>query len=270
MLPHYSPLKVAESFSMLSGMFPNRIDLGIGRAAGTGPAVSFALQRDRRQRAPDDFRDQLDELLGYFDEASEKAGVIGQIGRGLPSFARTQPYLLGSSLQSAVWAAELGLPYVFADFINADGTAIVEHYRRAFQPSVWLTAPHVIVASWVICADDSDDAMMLSASMRMLMHLLMRGQLIAVPPPERAQEFLRREGLGVDSMPPGRRMITGNPLQVKSGLERLSAEYGGVDEFLLVNILYDHPARMRSYELVANAFQVKEELRDAQLAEVHR
>lgn len=268
MLPHYSPLKVAENFSMLSGMFPNRIDLGIGRAAGTSPAVSFALQRDRRQRSPDDFLDQLEELLGYFDDTREQTGAIFQIVRSLPTFAKPQPYLLGSSLQSAIWAAQLGLPYVFADFINADGTEIVEQYRREFQPSGWLSAPYVMVASWVICAGQAEEAMVLSASMRMLMHLLIRGQLIAVPSPERAQEFLRQEGLPANLVPPGRRMIVGDPGQVRAGIEAVSEEYGNVDELLLVNILYDHAARMRSYELVAKTFLMQSGVQE-QLAEIH-
>ena len=113
MLPHYSPLKVAETFSMLSGLFPDRIDLGIGRAPGTSAAVAFALQRDRRQPAPDDFRDQLEELLGYFGKRAAAAGPLRQI----PSqrFVSPEFALLGSSMQSAIWAAEMGLPYVFAD-----------------------------------------------------------------------------------------------------------------------------------------------------------
>jgi len=251
MLPHYSPLKVAESFSMLSGLFPGRIDLGIGRAAGTSPAVSFALQRDRRQRAPDDFEDHLDELLGYFDDSDERGGPMQQIARSLPSFASPQPYLLGSSLQSAIWAAEKGLPYVFADFINAGGATVVDHYRRHFQPSKWLSAPYVLLASWVICAATEAEAVALSASSRMMMALLHQGRLIAVPPVDKAQEFLKKEP---GTLSPGRRMITGDPEQVKSALHSLSAEYGGVDEFLLVNILYDHSARLRSYELTADAF----------------
>src|SRR5947209_16359366 len=116
MLPHYSPLKVAETFSMLAGMYPGRIDLGVGRAAGTSPGIAFALQRDRRQRAPDDFPDRFSELLGYFSDPATPASPFPQIARALPEFAAPEPYLLGSSLQSAAWAAELGLPYVFADF----------------------------------------------------------------------------------------------------------------------------------------------------------
>ena len=244
MLPHYSPLKVAETFSMLNGMFPGRIDLGIGRAAGTSPNIAFALQRDRRQRAPDDFPEQLDELLGYFGGARWSG----------PPFDSPQVYLLGSSLQSAVWAAELGLPYVFADFISAHGAEIVEYYRTRFRPSARLRKPHVMVAAWAICAETDEEALRLSASMRMMMTLLHRGRLIAVPTVEKAQQFLAQEGLDADTMPPGRRLITGTPERVHKALEALSREYDEPDEVLLVNIMYDHAARMRSYELIAEEF----------------
>ena len=244
MLPHYSPLKVAESFSMLSGMYPGRIDLGIGRAAGTSPNIAFALQRDRRQRAPDDFREQLDELLGYF----------GEVRWSGPPFAGPQPYLLGSSPQSAIWAAELGLPYVFADFINAHGAEIVEYYRERFRPSASLDKPHVIVAAWAICAEADEEALRLSASMRMMMTLLHRGRLIAVPTVGKAQQFLAGEGLDADTMPPGRRLMTGTPQRIHEALENLSREYGKADEVLLVNIMHDHAARVRSYELIAEEF----------------
>ena len=139
MLPHYSPLKVAETFSMLSGLYPDRIDLGIGRAAGTSPSIAFALQRDRRQSAPDDFPAQLDELLGFFTHPAEP-DVRPRIARHLPPFAAPKPFLLGSSPQSAIWAAERGLLYVFADFIHAGNAPLVGLYRDRFQPSRWLQA----------------------------------------------------------------------------------------------------------------------------------
>lgn len=244
MLPHYSPLKVAETFSMLSGMFPGRIDLGIGRAAGTSPNIAFALQRDRRQRAPDDFWEQLEELLGYF----------GEIRWSGPPFTRPEAYLLGSSPQSAVWAAELGLPYVFADFINAHGAEIVEYYRERFRPSAQWSKPYVMVAAWAICAETDSEALQLSIPMRMMMTLLHRGRLVPVPTVEKAQQFLAQEGLGVDTMPPGRRLITGGPERIHGALEDLSREYDRPDEILLVNIMHDHALRMQSYELIAEEF----------------
>src|SRR5215471_7453373 len=107
MLPHYSPFKVAETFSLLAGLFPGRIDLGIGRAAGTDPMTTHALQRDRSRAMPDDFPEQLAELLPGRPELPEV-------------------WLLGSSPQSALWAADLGLRYAFADFINSNGAEIAQ------------------------------------------------------------------------------------------------------------------------------------------------
>jgi luciferase family oxidoreductase group 1 len=231
MLPHYSPLKVAENFRMLDGLYPGRIDLGVGRAAGTSPKIAFALQRDRRQAAPDDFREQLDELLKYRD---------GDV------------WLLGSSAQSAIWAAELGLPYVFADFINSEGAAIAAEYRRLFRPSKRLKQPQTLVAGWAFCADTDDEGMRLSYSMRMMMVQLMRGRPIAVPPVEVAERFLVAEGIPIELLPVGRRIIAGSPARVSAGIEKLAREYAA-EEVLLVNIVYDHAARRRSYELAAEA-----------------
>src|ERR687894_2793551 len=119
MLPHYSPLKVAETFSLLAGLYPGRIDLGLGRASGTDPMTTYALQRDRRQASPDDFPDQLAELLAYLDDRLPPDHPFQRLGSSLPRLPqKPEPWLLGSSPQSAIWAAELGLPYAFADFIN--------------------------------------------------------------------------------------------------------------------------------------------------------
>src|SRR5882762_7075574 len=138
MLPHYSPLKVAETFSMLAGLFPGRLDLGIGRAAGTDPLTTFALQRDRRQAAPDDFPEQLLELRGYLEESLPQDHPFARVAK-LPGTPETpELWLLGSSAQSAIWAGELGLPYVFADFINSEGAQIAALYRQRFTPSARL------------------------------------------------------------------------------------------------------------------------------------
>src|ERR687885_96244 len=115
MLPHYSPFKVAESFSLLAGLFPGRIDLGIGRAAGTDPMTTFALQRDRRQAAPDDFPDQLAELLALLEGRVPPEHAFARLPAALPGLPEAPlPWLLGSSAQSAIWASDEGLPYAFA------------------------------------------------------------------------------------------------------------------------------------------------------------
>jgi luciferase family oxidoreductase group 1 len=241
MLPHYSPLKVAETFSMLSGLFPGRIDLGIGRAPGTSQAVARALQRDRRLPAPDDFPDQMAELMGYFDSPAQR-------------FATPEVWLLGSSPQSAIWAAEQGLPYAFADFINPDGAPFAAYYREHFQASHRLPHAKIAVCVWAVCAATETEALRLSMSARMMMLLLFRGQLIPVPPVEKAEEFLAHEGASPQTLPVHRRIIAGDPGQVRAALESVAAEYGA-EEVFVVNILYDHAARVRSYELIADAFR---------------
>jgi luciferase family oxidoreductase group 1 len=251
MLPHYSPLKVAETFSMLSSLFPGRIDLGIGRAAGTSASVALALQRDRRQPAPDDFREQLEELLGYLANRAPATGPFRRLTE--TRFTSPDLALLGSSPQSAAWAAELGLPYVFADFINPEGAPMAAAYRRNFVPSERLSAPRVAVAAWTLCAATDAEALRLSSSFRMMMMLLYSGQLIAVPPVERALCFLEREGIPIEKLPARRRIITGAPATVRAALEALAAKYAA-EEVFAVNIMYEHAARRRSYELIAGAF----------------
>jgi luciferase family oxidoreductase group 1 len=251
MLPHYSPLKVAENFAMLAGLYPGRIDLGVGRAPGTSAAVAFALQRDRRHGLPDDFLDQMNELLSYFGR--EQTGV--QSFRQLSEFRFDRPEfaLLGSSAQSAIWAAEFGIPYVFADFINPEGAPFAAYYREHFQPSELLAAPRVSVAAWAVCADTAEEALRLSASSRMMLLNLFRGRPIAVPPVEKALAFLENEGAPLGTLPEGRRMITGTPSMVRTALEAVAAEYGA-NEVFVVNIVHDHAARLRSYELLADAW----------------
>src|SRR3954471_22445703 len=104
MLPHYSPLKVAETFSMLAGLFPGRLDLGLGRASGTDPLTQYALQRDRRDAAPDDFPQQLVELLMYYKDSFPDGHRFARLAQSLPGRPETpEPWLLGSSAQSAIW-----------------------------------------------------------------------------------------------------------------------------------------------------------------------
>jgi luciferase family oxidoreductase group 1 len=253
MLPHYSPLKVAESFSVLAGLFPRRIDLGIGRAPGTDPLTTFALQRDRRQAAPDDFPDQLAELLALLEQRIPPDHPFARLS-ALPGHPETpEPWLLGSSPQSAIWAADLGLPYAFADFINPRGAVIAADYHARFQDSHRLAAPRLAIGVWVICAETDEEAQRLAASSRMTMTLLRRGRLIPVPPPEKALRFLQSEGLPLDAAPQGRRAIVGSPETVEAGIREVAAEYNA-DEAIVVSITYDHEARRRSYELLAEAF----------------
>jgi luciferase family oxidoreductase group 1 len=231
MLPHYSPFKVAESFSVLSGLFPGRIDLGVGRAAGTDPLTTYALQRDRRDATPDDFPQQLVELLGYLKGELPGDHPFKHLPASLPGLPeKPEVWLLGSSHQSAIWAEELGLKYAFADFINPAGAD-----------------PADIVCVSAICAETDEEAERLAASGRMAFAMLRMGRLIRVPPVEKALRFLETR-----EPPSGRRAVLGSPETVKRGLEQVAAAYQA-DEVMVVTITHDHAARRRSYELIAEA-----------------
>jgi luciferase family oxidoreductase group 1 len=260
MLPHYSPFKVAESFSLLAGLYPGRIDLGVGRAPGTDPLTTYALQRDRRDAAPDDFPNQLAELLGYFDGSLPADHPFARLAAFLPGRPEVpEPWLLGSSPQSAIWAAQLGLPYAFADFINGDGAELAASYRNQFAdgaPTAQTPAARTAVAVWAICAETEEEAQYLSASRRMTFRLLRMGQLIPVPPPEEALAWLRSQGLSEIAETPGRRAIVGRPEVVRDGLLEVAEEYGA-EEVIVVTITFDHQARLRSYELLAEAMELE-------------
>jgi luciferase family oxidoreductase group 1 len=253
MLPHYSPFKVAESFSLLAGLYPERIDLGIGRAAGTDPMTTHALQRDRSAAPPDDFPQQLAELLAYLEDRLPASHPFARLAKALPGRPeRPEPWLLGSSQQSALWAGETGLPYAFADFINPGGAEIAELYRSRFVDSERLAAPRLAVAAWVLAADTDEQARELASSSRMAMRELRAGRLIAVPPVEKALRYLERQGeTPGPAAGESRRMILGSAATVRSGIEELAAAYGA-EEVIVVTITHDPEARRRSYELIAS------------------
>src|SRR5690349_6161278 len=151
MLPHYSPFKVAESFSLLSGLYPGRIDLALGRASGTDPLTAFALQRDRRQASADDFPQQLSELIAHLDDSLPEDHPFARLPRHLPGLPeKPELWLLGSSGQSAIWAEQLGLNYSFADFINPHGAEKAD-----------------MVGVWALAAETEEEANHLAASSRM-------------------------------------------------------------------------------------------------------
>jgi luciferase family oxidoreductase group 1 len=251
MLPHYSPFKVAETFRLLAALAPGRIDLGIGRAPGTDGKTAFALQRDRSRVMPPDFPEQLAELLAYLGDAMPENHAFASLVRTLPSGGQGSPapWLLGSSMDSAIWAAETGLPYCFADFINSDGDAMTRVYRNRFRPSQWLAEPYVAVAVWTIAAPTREEAEALARPAAMMFHFLFQGQSIAVPSVEKALAW-RSDAAVVARR---RRQALGTPAEVRADLDTVAALYGA-DEVMLVNIMHDHATRLRSYTLVAEEY----------------
>jgi luciferase family oxidoreductase group 1 len=253
MLPHYSPFKVAETFRLLSAIAPGRIDLGIGRAPGSDQRTAVALRQDRRRGfGAEDFPAALAELLAYLDERPD-GGLpadhpFATLRDTLPAGGGSpEPWLLGSSPDSARLAGAMGLRYCVADFINSDGAPLAELYRRSFEPSPTLAAPQVAVAAWAIAAPTAEEARRLAAPSVMMFAHLMRGRLIAVPSTDEAVAWLAANPQPEASR---RRMLLGTPGEVRGGIDALAAEYGA-DEVLLVNIMADHAARRRSYELIA-------------------
>lgn len=252
MLPHYSPLKVAEQFSQLAGLYPGRIDLGLGRAPGSDQRTAIALQQDRRQHAPNVFPQQLAELLGYLENTLPAGHPFAALSATLPGLPHApEPWVLGSSPDSATVACDLGLPYCFADFISARGGDIAAAYRSQFQPRRAGDAPQVMAAIWTVCAETDAAAERLAAPARMMFAHLMTGQSIAVPDPDTAIAWLA-DRPELERLRAGRRVVAGSPETVRAGLTQAAAEYGA-GEIMLVNILHGHDDRRRSYALAMEA-----------------
>ena len=160
-----------------------------------------------------------------------------------------------ASPQSAIWAGETSLPYAFADFINPQGAAIASLYRERFVDSERLIIPRTMVCVWAIAAETTEEADRLASSSRMAMSMLRQGRLIPIPPVETALRYLESRERPATAHQ-GRRAILGEPAKVRAGLEEVAAEYGA-DEVMVLTITFDHEARRRSYELIAEAFGMR-------------
>ncbi|TDN38198.1 LLM class flavin-dependent oxidoreductase [Hymenobacter sp. UV11] len=255
MLPHYSALKVAENFKMLEALHPGRIDLGIGRAPGADRLTAYALNPSN-QFKEEDFIEQLVDLQAYLrddrtpETIHERVLAIPQID--------TQPelWLLSSSGQSGDFAARLGMGFTFAQFINPNGgPAAVRAYRQQFRPSPELAAPAASVALFVLCADTEEKANALAKAM--LMQLLRFEQGVRGPYPTAAEAAAYQFGpLELTRLRYHQaRVVSGTPAQVHAQLTELAAAYE-VEELLLTSITADFADRLRSYELLAEAFEL--------------
>jgi luciferase family oxidoreductase group 1 len=260
LLPHYSPLKVAEVFRMLHALYPDRIDLGVGRAPGSGGLEAFALQRDRgkRQQAPD-FPEQVTELLAFLHHGFPPEHPFSRIKVSPEMPGAPDVWLLGSSAWSAAVAAQFGLPYAFAHFIGPEQTvAALAHYRAYFMPSNFLREPRAIVTLGVVCADTQAEAERLAASTKLLIRRIrLGGERRPVPTPEEAIAEL--ETLGDDADPltwdasQWPRYIVGDAEKVRGTLEAMARELQ-VEELMILTVIHNHQARVHSYELLAESF----------------
>ncbi len=247
MLPNHAPLQVAEQFGTLASLYPGRIDLGLGRAPGTDQPTARALRRyfDRADAFPDDVL----ELLGYFEPAKP-----GQAVRAVPGAGLDVPvWLLGSSLFSARLAAQLGLPFAFASHFAPDAMdQALAIYRRDFRPSVRLAEPYAILALNVAAADSDAQARRLFTTQQQAFVNLRRGRPGLIPPPIDDIEafWTPTERLGVEQALAC--AVVGGPATLRRGLADFIARHRP-DELLLTANIFDHAARLHSFELAAAA-----------------
>jgi luciferase family oxidoreductase group 1 len=262
LLPHYSPLKVAECFRMLHAMYPGRIDLGIGRAPGGSGLEAFALRRDRNDRIQnDDFQEQLLELLAFLHHDFPPEHPFARIKVSPEMPGAPDVWLLGSSSWSSTVAATLGLPYAFAHFITPEDTAAcLENYRSSFQPSKYRGRAEATVALGVICADTEAEAKRLYTSTQLhIRRIRLQGKRLPVPTAEHAIAELGSTAFGEDPVARGGgrwpRYMVGAPEQVRDELQRMAKDLQ-VEELMVIAVLHDYQARLRSYQLIAEAFGV--------------
>ncbi|WP_040842720.1 LLM class flavin-dependent oxidoreductase [Nitrospirillum viridazoti] len=255
MLPHYSPYKVAECFSVAAGLAPGRIDLGLGRATGSDGRAALALQRDRRSRMGySDFDAQLGELAAYLDAKDHfpTDHPFAALRRHLPHGGRPPTlWILGTSQDSARLAGLRGLPYAIADFINPHGSSLARLYRECFRPTDALPEPYVIVATPAICAREHGRAADLRYPFLMVLARLFRGEVVAVPGIGEAKEWFKRNPTDIGSI---MNLTFGDPVEVREGLLAIVDEYGA-DELMISNVVPERDARLESYRLIFEAFQ---------------
>ena len=266
MLPNHAPLVIAEQFGTLEAMAPGRIDLGLGRAPGTDGATAAALRRtDRLNEGADDFPQQLAELTRFLDDDFPDGHPYGRIHAvpgpvqatspgGVQSPHRPPLWLLGSSGFSARLAGVLGLPFAFAHHFSAQNTIpALDLYRESFKPSAVLDAPYALIGVSALATDEEGEArrQVLAAALNMVR--LRTGKPGLVPTPEEAEayEFSDMEREFVNSW--NSNVIYGTADQVRTGLDDL-AKRTGADELMITANAHSGEVRLRSYELIADAY----------------
>jgi luciferase family oxidoreductase group 1 len=247
MLPNHSPLVIAEQFGTLASLFPGRIDLGVGRAPGTDQMTVRALRRS--PGSAESFPQDVAELMAYFRPAEP-----GQVVQAVPGEGLDVPiWILGSSLFGAQLAAAMGLPFAFAShFAPALMMQAIDLYRAGFRPSDQLDRPYVMLGINVIAADSDPEAEWLFTSLQQAFLNLRRGRPGRLPPP--VEDFARNLGLMEQAMIRDTLAcsVVGSPDTVRQGLDAFVAGTSA-DELMVTAQIFDHQARLRSFELTAEA-----------------
>jgi luciferase family oxidoreductase group 1 len=254
MLPNHSPLKVAEWFRMLEAFHPGRIDLGVGRAAGTDGRAALALRRAREAPRADDFPDALQDLLGYLTDSLPEGHPFQRLTAIPAGVNPPEIWLLGSTDFGARLAAKLGLGFAFAHHINPEpALESLRQYRAEFQPSKFCQEPAAFIATSVVCAETDEEAAELATSVQLAILQSHQGRKAPVPSVEEAMDypyqFYERELIESQA----NRLFIGSPPTVYTQLTAL-AEQTGVSEIMVTSLIHDHRKRRRCYELLAEVF----------------
>ncbi|MGD0404352.1 MAG: LLM class flavin-dependent oxidoreductase [Candidatus Acidiferrales bacterium] len=256
MLPNHSPLQVAESYKLLEAIYPGRIDLGIGRAPGTDALTALALRRSRKALTADDFLEQLGELIAWGSGTFPPDNPFRAV-RAMPDDRPLPPlYLLGSSNDGANLAAEMGVAFAFAGHFSPDPPEVaMRAYRTGFFSNGVLDKPYAILALSVFCADTEEAARRMASSMLLSFALLRTGHPGRLPSPEEAisHAYTPEEEKIVTFFKKLR--IVGTPEQVRARIQDIATR-SEADEVMIATHAYDPAARIRSYQLVAQAFDL--------------
>lgn len=254
MLPNHAPLMVAERFKVLEALFPGRIDLGLGRAPGTDPVTSYALRRRQDAAGEDDFLQRFQELL-LFENSAFPEGHPFRAVRAMPQDVKLPPiWLLGSSGYSAQLAGIVGAGFSFAHhFAEYDPVSAMLSYRQAFKPSAMRPNPYAILACALVCADTDAQAQRLASTIDLNFVRRQRGEYVPLASPEEAEAFPYSAAERALIARQRARLFVGTKEAVLARLEPMIAETKA-DEVMVTTMIYDHNARRRSYELLAEAF----------------
>jgi luciferase family oxidoreductase group 1 len=254
MLPNHAPLMVAERFKVIEALFPGRIDLGLGRAPGTDPMTAFAIRR-RQDGDPDqDFLERLQELIFWQTGGFSEGHPFGKV-RAMPADVDLPPiWLLGSSGYSAELAAAVGMGFSFAHhFASHDAVEAMRTYRERFRPSDWRATPYAILGVAAVCAETDAEAERLAATLDLNSVRRARGEYRPLASPDEALAYPYTATDRARIAQSRLRLAVGRPDTVRARLDELAAATRA-DEIMVTTMIYDHAARVRSYELLAEAF----------------
>ncbi|MGH9560702.1 MAG: LLM class flavin-dependent oxidoreductase [Terracidiphilus sp.] len=258
MLPNHAPLHVAEAFRVLEALHPGRIDLGLGRAPGTDSLTALALRRSREALSADDFSQRLDELLAFLDGGFPENHPFQQV-RAMPDDVQPPDvWLLGSSDFSAQLAAHLGLGFAFAHHINPIlAVRALREYQDDFRPSARLAKPQAMLAVSAVCAETDEKADLLARPLELTLLRFRQGRSGRFPSVQEATDYPytpeEREIIRYNRQ----RTFIGSPETVRARVSELAGQ-ADVEEIMITTMMHEHTDRRRSYELLAQAFGLRQ------------